>query len=154
MNSIFISNYPKIGVKNYSSQKNKVQTISKYKKTVDIVQESSFLTQIQFKIDIGELEYDFNLITQPEKITTDYQDEFNQNNPIDEIQFIVEAKQFVLPLGYTAHFYDRNGVELGFVPVEINPANSIQPGQRVYVNIPLILLNTNSQIRRMVIQKL
>ncbi|MEB3216382.1 MAG: hypothetical protein VKN72_09125 [Nostocales cyanobacterium 94392] len=151
--STLVYNYPAISVKNYSSQKNKVQTVSKYKKTVDIVQESSFLTQLQFKIDIGELEYDFNLITQPEKITTASQDEFNQNNPVDEIQFIVEAKQFS-PLGYTAHFYDKNGVELGFVPVEINPAASIVPGQRMYVNIPLILLNTNSQIRRMVIQRL
>ena len=149
--STLVYNYPAISVKNHSIQKNKIQNLSKQKKKADIFEKSNLLAQTQFKIDIGELEYDFNLIAQPEKVTTDYQDEFNQNSLIDEIEFIVEAKQFVLPLGYTAHFYDKNGVELGFVPVEINPAGSIQPRQRVYVTIPLIL---NSQIRRMVIQRL
>ncbi|MEA5596758.1 hypothetical protein [Rivularia sp. UHCC 0363] len=155
MTNTLVYNYPTIGIKNYSIQKNKIHNISKQKQTVDIFDKSNLLAQTQFKIDIGELGYDFNLITQPEKFTTDSQDEFNQNNPtIDEIRFIVEAKQFVLPLGYTAHFYNRNGVEIGFVPVEINPAGSIQPGKRMYVTIPLILLNTNGQIRRMVIQRL
>ena len=152
--STLVYNYPTISVKNYSIHKNKIQNISKQKKTSDIFDKSNLLAQTQFKIDIGELGYDFNLITQPGKVTTDSQDEFNQNNPLDAIQFIVEAKQFVLPLGYTAHFYDRNGVELGFVPVEINSAGSIQPVKRIYVIIPLILLNTNGQIRRMVIQRL
>ena len=144
---------PAIEVKNYSIQKKKIQTINKHKKKTDF-DKSNLLAQAQFEIDIGELGYDFNPITQPEKVTTDSQDEFNQNNPLDAIQFIAEAKQIILPLGYTAHFYDRNGVEIGFVPVDINSAGSIQPGKRIYVTIPLILLNTNAQIRRMVIQRL
>lgn len=152
--STFVYNYPAISVKNHSIQKNKIQNLSKQKKKADIFEKSNLLAQTQFKIDIGELGYDFHLIAQLEKVTTDYQDEFNQNNPIDEIEFIVEAKQFVSPLGYTAHFYNRNNVELGFVPVDINPTASIRPGQRMYVNIPLILLNTNGQISRMVIQRL
>ncbi len=152
--STIVYNYPAISVKNYSIQENKIQNISQQKENADIFDKSNLLAQAKFQIDIGELGYDFNLITRPKKVTVNSQDEFNQNNPLDAIQFSVEAKQFVLPLGYTAHFYDKNGVELGFVPVEINPAGSIQPRQRVYVTIPLILLNTNSQIRRMVIQRL
>ncbi len=154
MNGTLASNFPAIRVKNYSIQKKKIQTINQYKKKADIFDKSNLLAQAQFQIDIGELGYDFNPITQPEKFTTDSQDDFNQNNPLDAIQFIAEAKQFILPLGYTAHFYDRNDVEIGFVPVEINSAGSIVPGQRVYVTIPLILLNTNGQICLMVIQRL
>ncbi|MGB3654573.1 MAG: hypothetical protein WBA41_25650 [Rivularia sp. (in: cyanobacteria)] len=144
INNNLISNCPAIGVKNYSIQN---------KEKADIFDKSNLLAQAQFQIDIGELGYDFNPITQAE-ITTDSQDEFNQNNPLDAIQFIAEAKQFILPLGYTAHFYDRNGVEIGFVPVDIHPAASIEQRQTVYVTIPLILLNTNAQIFRMVIQRL
>lgn len=154
MNSTLIYNYPAIEIKNYSIQKYKILARSKQKKLAEIFNKSNLLAQPQFEIDIGELRYHFNPITQPKKVIINSQDACNQNNSVDEIQFIVEAKKFVLPIGYTAHFYDRNGVELGFVPVEIDAAGSIVPGQRMYVTIPLILLDTKGKIRRIVIKEL
>ena len=106
-------------------------------------------------LNIGELGYDFVMVSDPQQVTINHQDAFNQNNPLPAIQFIVQARQFVTPLGYFAYFYDRDGIEVGFVPVEMSPAGgSYQPNQRVRVTIPLILLNPNASIQDIVIRRL
>lgn len=124
------------------------------------------LPQISFDVDtvestrhkalnIGELGYDFVLVSNPQQVTINHRDAFGQNNPMPAIQFVIQARQFVTPLGYFAYFYDRDGIEVGFVPVEMSPAGgSYQPNQRVRVTIPLILADPNASVQDIVIRRL
>ena len=109
------------------------------------------IAQAQGGINLGELAYDFTLVNRPSRVTVNLKDSFNRNNPTPAIQFYAKAKEYISLVSYIAYFYDSNGIEIGFVPVEIRPAGSIQPGQKVEVTIPLLV--NQSQINKVVIKR-
>jgi uncharacterized protein YcfL len=121
-----------------------------------ISSDSILMHQTQSKaIDMGELGYDFVAVSEPQAVTINHRDAFGQNNPMTAIQFIVQARQFVTPLGYLAYFYDADGIEVGFTPVEMSPpGGSYQPNQRIRVTIPIILPDPNAQVQNIVIRRL
>jgi hypothetical protein len=111
-------------------------------------------TQQPINIDFGELLYDFTPVSELQVINKESRDPSGQANNYKAIQFIAQAKHFVLPLGYFAYAYDQNGVEVGVVPMEINPAGSIQQGSKIYVIIPVELFPSNAAISTIVVKRL
>lgn len=110
--------------------------------------------QRQVQWDLREVQYDFNVLNSEIREGTTRMPN-GSNVPTTEVVFLLQAKNFLsFVTGYFAYAYDANGVEIGLVPVTLNPPGSIQSGGKAYLIVPVSLFNDSQSIYSISVRKL